>query len=201
MQLKNGFTIKADTPHGMIIANKIDGEHEGVKVSLEAPWLDEPITLAVIEYDKHKEGISLHFREDSASKKGSTASFQNYLSCVKVGEVVYVSLMGNGHLLGTVVAVQENGNFTIEDLKGERTEVSRLDISKIRKLECVEDWMRTDLELIISLGGNAASTLCGRIKKIPEESEETFKFRTSAEKDLSCRKKDVKAAYTWIRKE
>lgn len=200
MQLKNGFTIKTNTPHGMILANKMDNDNEGVKISLEAPWLETPITLAVVEYDQNKNGVVLHFREDTASKKGTTVFFQNYLSGVKVGEDVYISLMGNGHLLGKVVFVQANGDFTIEDLNGEQTVVARTDISKIQKVERVEDWMRTDKELIICLGG-AASTLCGRFKKIPEEEEEKLKFYTSSDKSYSCKRTDIKAVYEWIRKE
>ena len=120
MEIKKGFTVKSETPHGTILASKIDeGNQQGIKISLEAPWLDKPVTLTVVEYNADLDQLLTHFREDTQSKSGKKACFQNYLSCVAPDETVYVSLMGNRKLLGKVTKVEKSDDFLIEDLSGE----------------------------------------------------------------------------------
>ena len=83
MEIKKGFTVKSETPHGTILASKIDeGNQQGIKISLEAPWLDKPVTLAVVEYNADLDQLLTHFREDTQSKSGKKACFQNYLTAL-----------------------------------------------------------------------------------------------------------------------
>ena len=197
MEIKKGFTVKSETPHGTILASKIDEDNQhGIKISLEAPCLDKPVTLTVVEYNADLDQLLMHFREDTQSKSGKKVCFQNYLSCVAPDETVYVSLMGNRKLLGRVTKVEESGDFLIKDLSGESFEVKRFDIVGIRKVYPVEDWINNGEEVIISFG-SAASTFCGRIRKRPAENEEKIIFHTVSGQDFKPRISDIKAVYTY----
>jgi len=197
MEIKKGFTVKSETPHGTILASKIDeGNQQGIKISLEAPCLDKPVTLTVVEYNADLDQLLMHFREDTQSKSGKKVCFQNYLSCVAPDETVYVSLMGNRKLLGKVTKVEKSDDFLIEDLSGELFEVKRFDIVGIRKVYPVEDWINNDGEVIISFG-SAASALCGHIRKKPAENEEKIIFHTVSGQDFKPRISDIKAVYTY----
>ena len=197
MEIKKGFTVKSETPHGTILASKIDEDNQhGIKISLEAPCLDKPVTLTVVEYNADLDQLLMHFREDTQSKSGKKVCFQNYLSCVAPDETVYVSLMGNRKLLGKVTKVEKSGDFLIEDLRGELFEVKRFDIVGIRKVYPLEDWINNDGEVIISFG-SAASVLCGHIRKKPAENEEKIIFHTVSGQDFKPRISDIKAVYTY----
>lgn len=197
MEIKKGFTVKSETPHGTILASKIDEDNQhGIKISLEAPCLDKPVTLTVVEYNADLDQLLMHFREDTQSKSGKKVCFQNYLSCVAPDETVYVSLMGNRKLLGKVTKVEKSDDFLIEDLSGELFEVKRFDIVGIRKVYPIEDWINNDGEVIISFG-SAASTFCGRIRKRPAENEEKIIFHTVSGQDFKPRISDIKAVYTY----